>query len=487
MTSPDPQTPEDRERLVASLGIPVDAAAPRRYIEGGGPVWAAGLAALVDAEVAERTWRRWNPSQAARLESPALRAAFEALLAAGAGMGYALDRFRSVSQDLPDPDPDGERWVEPFESAVAARNAVDLRVFVRREVRDAFLAPPVAPAKDSDRWESLTSMMGDGLFYELGIVLPRLELEADDALGPTELRIEVNDAQLPRRMLLPPGRALVNDTVDRLRLIGVPGEEAVHPANGSSCAIIAAADVQACEAQGLTTWGPAGYAILTISAVARRMAGAFVTRHLVDFHTDMLAQAFPIVVEDVRKAMSRDALAQVLRALVDEEISIRNLLRIFEVLVQPEVCITADLAGHIVFAPPAVIRALSLRDGLRHASILERRLSRVRGVMKREISHKYTRGGSTLVVFLVEPALETRLAQPRPLSPLEHAALLAALRHEINRATMSQIPVILTTASIRARLRHEIAAGLPQVAVLSYQELSPDLNIQPIARIEGGA
>jgi formylglycine-generating enzyme required for sulfatase activity len=42
---------------------------------------------------------------------------------------------------------------------------------------------------------------------------------------------------------------------------------------------------------------------------------------------------------------------------------------------------------------------------------------------------------------------------------------------------------VLTTADIRWRLRSELAGSFPYLAVVSYQELSPDMNIQPIARI----
>jgi type III secretion protein V len=44
-------------------------------------------------------------------------------------------------------------------------------------------------------------------------------------------------------------------------------------------------------------------------------------------------------------------------------------------------------------------------------------------------------------------------------------------------------PVILTTMEIRKILRVLIEKEFPSLAVLSYQELSPDMNIQPIARI----
>jgi type III secretion protein V len=42
---------------------------------------------------------------------------------------------------------------------------------------------------------------------------------------------------------------------------------------------------------------------------------------------------------------------------------------------------------------------------------------------------------------------------------------------------------LLTTFEVRRRLRKAIERDFPKLAVLSYQELPPDLNIQTIARI----
>jgi DNA-binding transcriptional ArsR family regulator len=477
----NPETKEDRKDLVTSLGIPVDAEGPSRYIDRGAHVCAAGLAALVDGDVTERTWRHWRPAQVERIESPSFRAALQTFLSAGAGMGYSLGRFRSVCRSLPDPDPEGESWVEPFEHAVvAARNASDLRVFVRSETRDHFVATNAAP-KDEERWNSSLSMMSDGLFYELGILLPKIDLLADDALAPTEFRIEVNDARLPRRFLPPSDRALVNDTLSRLALLGLQGEPAMHPVNGSECAIVAASDAESCKKAGLTTWDQMGYILLSISAQTRPLAGAFINRHLVEYYLDRLSQAFPIAVTEVRKALSSDAITQVLRALADEEISIRNLLRISEVLALPDTLIRSDLSRFILFNPPAMERMQCFRE----EPAFERRLFRVRSSLKRYISHKYTRGQNTLIVYLLDPKVEERLEQPLPLSRDDRSALLRALTEEIGSLPpTAQNPVILTTASVRLRLRREMGADFPRTAVLAYQELSPDMNIQPIARIE---
>jgi type III secretion protein V len=107
----------------------------------------------------------------------------------------------------------------------------------------------------------------------------------------------------------------------------------------------------------------------------------------------------------------------------------------------------------------------------------------VRVSLRRYISHKYTRGAATLVVHLVDPDLEQRLGDPAPLTADERARLLAAVAAEMPETLIAPLPVILTTASLRARLRREIHREFPRLAVLSYQELSPDMNIQPLSRI----
>src|SRR4051812_8222651 len=99
-------TREDRERLVSSLGLPTNARAPREYIERGGEISGASLAALVDRDVAERTWLRWNPGRVEPLADPKFCVAFEAMLSSGVGLGYSTDRLRSVSMGVPDLDAD---------------------------------------------------------------------------------------------------------------------------------------------------------------------------------------------------------------------------------------------------------------------------------------------------------------------------------------------------------------------------------------------
>ena len=92
----------------------------------------------------------------------------------------------------------------------------------------------------------------------------------------------------------------------------------------------------------------------------------------------------------------------------------------------------------------------------------------------------------TLVVYLIDHEIETRMSQidDKPLTNEENRRLIKAISDEVgDLPPTAQNPVILTTLEIRKRLRKLIEKEFPYLAVLCYQELSPDLNIQPITRI----
>ena len=46
-----------------------------------------------------------------------------------------------------------------------------------------------------------------------------------------------------------------------------------------------------------------------------------------------------------------------------------------------------------------------------------------------------------------------------------------------------QMPQILTNLEIRASVRRLVVTSMPQLHVVSYQDLRPDVNIQPLGRI----
>ena len=261
-------------------------------------------------------------------------------------------------------------------------------------------------------------------------------------------------------------KCLVNDTPDRLRLLGIQAEPAQNPANGNACAWVPVSEKATAEQSGLTTWDAAGYIVLHLAAVLRKNANEFIGIQEAQNMLEQLEQAFPALVKEVvPKAVSIFQLTDIMRRLVEEEISIRDLRSVLQALAEwgPVESDTVMLTEY------------------------------VRAALKRYVSHKYARGQNTLIVYLLDPQIEetirssvqhTSSGSYLALEPEITQEILTAVRNEVgNLPPSAQQPVVLTTMEIRRYFRKLVELEFPHLAVVSYQELSPEMNIQPIARI----
>ncbi|MED5464152.1 MAG: type III secretion system export apparatus subunit SctV [Myxococcota bacterium] len=331
----------------------------------------------------------------------------------------------------------------------------------------ADLIPLVEDAGGGNKFlGEMVPMMRDGLFYELGVKFPGIRVRGNETdLPDGTYIIMINEVPIISGNLSL-ANVLVNDTVDRLTLLNITGEEAINPANGSECAWIPEEYAGIAEQAGLTTWDAAGYMVLHLSSILRKNASEFLGIQEVQNMLEQLEQAFPALVKEVvPKAVSPFQLTDIMRRLVEEEISIRDLR--------------------------SVLQALAEWGQVESDTVMLTEY--VRNALKRYISHKYTRGGNTLVVYLLDPQIEetvrgsiqhTQSGSYLALEPEITQEILTSVRNEVgNLPPTAQNPVILTTMEIRRYFRKLVELEFPHLAVLSYQELSPDMNIQPIARI----
>jgi len=384
--------------------------------------------------------------------------------------GFSIERGKAIAQVIRDNECSEWTVENMSEQATSGVDAISIRVFLSEVQYHRVVSSNGTSEAESvtheTQMEEMLGMMRDGLFYELGILLPKVDLKVDESLEDNEFRIQLNDLRLPIHAGLEQDQFLVNDTPDRLALLGLSGEKAINPANGSECAKVRNRNgaLKRCEEAGLTTWDPIGYLILTLSAEIRRNAGIFLNNEIVKFNLSQLRRVFPALIDVVERRIELHELTRILRDLLDEELSIRDLRGILEALIAIESTTDVDQVKNIVFSP--------------HNQNL------LRISLNRYISHKHTRGGNTVVVFLLDDQIETRLMQKRPSEVAERGQLLEALFGELgDLPPTAQNPVILTKIEIRRKLKRLIGKEFPHVAVLCYQDLSPDMNIQPVARI----
>jgi type III secretion protein V len=197
---------------------------------------------------------------------------------------------------------------------------------------------------------------------------------------------------------------------------------------------------------------------------------------------DELESFAPATVRNVvPKPVSLVLLTDVLRRLVEERFSIRDLRGILESL---------------------SMVAATEKDALNLAEY-------ARSQARRAITYQLTGGGAQLDVVLLDPILEETLRRAITRTPAgafltlaPHAArdVVAALRKAIDvgvgenagtgateNGTRPSRPVILTQPDIRRFVRKLLESELPDVTVVSFAELLPEVALKPVGRAVAGA
>ncbi len=437
---------------------------------------------VITTELSENIREGWSSEGKRYLPRLGLpEEAYRGLLAALVCRGFRIDRGRGVAQTFRELKGNELSARKCFEEAVSGLDTTAIKVLLRAG------AKPQSSADDKPI-EEMFEMMRDGLFYELGVVLPKVTVDTAEDLEENEFRFQLNDLRFPPVPGLAQDQFLVNDTVDRLALLKVEGKEAINPANGNECAIVQDSEgaSEKCLEAGLTTWGPAGFIVLSLAGEITRNAGVFLTTGVVEYSMSQLRQVYPAPVDAALKRFGKVTLTRILRDLLDEGLSIRDLRGILEGLLSINGTTDVDLSKYIVFFPgPGALcpvtkgKTFDRLDAVDYSDC-------VRMSLRRYISHKYTRGGNTLVVYLIDPQIEKRIGNvdEQQLTPEEREQLIEAIFGEVGSLPpTAQTPVLLTTFEIRKALRNLIEKEFPRLPVVCYRELSPDMNIQPIARI----
>jgi type III secretion protein V len=197
---------------------------------------------------------------------------------------------------------------------------------------------------------------------------------------------------------------------------------------------------------------------------------------------------YPALVDTVLAHYTLGDLTRILRAMISEGLSIHNLPSILERLLEYET-VSFDPTSAVVLDD-----RLPLVPGTHNG--WQAMYASLRRGLRSYISHRFTWAENTVVAYVLEPDLEARLAAgiqrthgipTHPLPDQEAEAFRDAVWEQLNNdANAPAGTVILTTEGVRASVRRLLEPEFPDLPVLSYAELRPDVNVQPLARIPIG-
>ena len=177
-------------------------------------------------------------------------------------------------------------------------------------------------------------------------------------------------------------------------------------------------------------------------------------------YADLLRQA--------QDAVPLQKIAEILRRLVEENIPIRNMRIILEALVE---------------------RGEREQD----AAVLT---EHVRAALKRQISYRAANADNIVSAYVMMRSAEDALRGALRKSPsgavldfsdVRSQAIVARIENALAGTSLATAPVVVTAPDVRRHLRDLLVHNGLSLSVLSYQELAPEFNIQPIATIASEA
>ncbi len=205
---------------------------------------------------------------------------------------------------------------------------------------------------------------------------------------------------------------------------------------------------------------------LNVAGTLRRYAAQFLGIQEVNVLINKMAQQYPDLVKEMLRVVPLQKVADVLRRLVEEAVSIRNLRDIFESLAE---------AGQR--EKDVVLLTEYARIGL-----------------KRYLSTRHADADRALMAMLLHPELEDKIRQSirvgsggshLALDPDLAARILANLRTQRagNGRDGSKPVALLTSLDVRRYVRKLIETEFFELPVLSYHELAPEIAVRPVAQL----
>jgi len=296
---------------------------------------------------------------------------------------------------------------------------------------------------------------------DLGIVVPPVRTRDLVDLPRSTYVVRISGVEVGRGQT-PGGRVLALGE----DLQSLPGQSVVEPVFGLPGKWVATELRHAAEMSGATVVDRVSVLITHLGAIIAQNAPRLLGREDVRVLTEGVKQVNPSVVDElIPNLLSLGEVQRVLQGLLAEEISIRDLGRIYEALTL-RAKVSTDVEGLVEAARAAIAPALTAQ----HA-------------------HE-----GTLRVVTLAPALEQHLLEAlRPtdqgtqllLDPETTEGLLGSVhRCSTDAEAGGRTAVLVCAPAIRPAVRRLVAHSMPRLAVLSYSEVTgAGLQIEQVGTV----
>ena len=326
------------------------------------------------------------------------------------------------------------------------------------------LVPLIDPSQDGPLLERIT-LIRYHIGQELGFVIPGVRVMDDLSLPPNEYVVEIRGTKVSN------GVALVNYhyvpmSVQDLSSKNITAEETIDPVTKLPGAWVVDDFLPQLQEAGIAVMSPVDYIANHFTEVVKQHADEIMTRQNVQSLLELVKNTNAAIVRElVPDMLSLGQVHKVLQLLVKERISIRDLSTILERL--------ADYA-HVS----------------RDTSLLA---EYVRQALARQVCTQYSDKDDTITVLTIDPRLEETMIGSLhhseygsflAIDPSVGEKILAQLQEYMPYFKKINSPVIvLCSPRLRPHFKRFTERNYPNIVVLSYNEIVPQIKVQSIGII----
>ncbi len=303
------------------------------------------------------------------------------------------------------------------------------------------------------------------LYYDLGVPFPGIQLRFNERMPAETYAILLAEVPVSQGRLRP-GHLFVREQPENLKALNIAHETDKKFLPNLPTVWVADPMRDLLARAGIPFMDASQQLTYHLAFVLKKYAADFIGIQETRFLLGAMEARFPDLVKEAQRVLPIQKIAEILQRLVSEDISVRNLRTILEALIE---------------------WGQKEKDSVLLAEY-------VRSSLKRQISYKYSSGQNILPAYLFAPKVEdtvrgairqTSAGSYLALDPAVSRKLVDAVKKAVGDLTATaQRPVLLTSMDIRRYLRKMIEQELYELPVLSYQELTQEINIQPLSRID---
>ena len=292
---------------------------------------------------------------------------------------------------------------------------------------------------------------------EIGLIMPKVRIRDNMRLDQNSYTIKIADMIVARDEVRPGLLLAIDSGVTTGVVDGLPTKD---PAFGADARWITPSRQEEAEILGYTVVEPGAVLATHLTETCRRHADEILTRDATKHLVDELKSSSPTVVNElIPEVMSLAEVQTVLQMLLREQVSIRQLALILESL--------GDNA-------PKSKDPILLTEFVRHR-------------LARQLCTRYRDSEGRLHVMALDPALEDRIRAGFEhterglfirLPPKTIEQVCEGIREASEKiVTLGHTPIVLVSPQVRAAVKQLTESHLPNLVVLSFNEVTRDTSL----------